>query len=347
MLTGRPPFQGGDVASKLARHASEKIENLKSLGVPEPIAKLVAYMMAKNPQVRFQTATDLKEQAQEILPANLKKPRVAMPPETAAPFEQWVKAKRARLARAQREKALNSQMAGALPPGPAAANPAAVNLPGIAGTPGGAVPDARAPLVIRKKRISKKLVPAVAAGVCALLFAVGALYVFLTFGNTEVATNDPGGNGTGTNGPPVVPTSGNGGTTVTPLNGTSGNPALEPTTDDPTALYVSPTAGAPWALDLVPPDAQVFLFLRPAQIMGDPRSAARLDQEAFGPDVAAGAKWIEEASGLSWSEIDRLVVAIFPNGEDYPRVALRVDPLPSLTRDDLLAKWEMPDITLQ
>lgn len=352
MLTGRPPFQGGDVASKLARHATEKIENLKALGVPEPIAKLVAYMMAKNPQVRFQTATDLKEQAQEILPDNLKKPRVAMPPETAAPFEQWVKAKRARLARAQREKALSSQMAGALPPGPAALNPVGVNLAGAAaGAPDGTVPDARAPLAMHKKRGSKKLVPAIAAGVCALLFAASAIYLFLTYGNMEVATSDPNGNGatngTGGNGPPVVETSGTGGTTVNPLNGSSGNPELTPTTDDPTALYVSPTAGEPWTLDLVPPDAQVFLFLRPAQIMSDPRSASLIEKEALGPDVAAGAKWIEEASGLSWKEIDRLVVAVFPNGQDFPRVALRVDPLPTLTRDDLLAKWEMPDITLE
>ncbi|HEV7282100.1 MAG TPA: protein kinase [Pirellulaceae bacterium] len=355
MLTARPPFQGGDVATKLSRHANEKIENLKALGVPEPIMKLVAYMMAKNPDVRFQTATDLKEQADSLLSANLKKPRVAMPPETAAPFEQWVRAKRSRLARAQREKALTSQMAGAAPAGPAPINPVAVTLaPGAAaaaGKPDGAIAGERAPIVIRKNRVSKKLVPGIAAGVCALLFAAGAIYAFLTYGAGEVATNDPvengpGANGSGANGPPLVATSGTGGTAASPAAGGPGAVASTPMTDDPTALYISPTSGEPWSLDLVPPAAQVFLFLRPSQIVSDPRSAALLENDALGPDVAAGADWIEEATGLSWSEIDRLVVAIFPNGDDYPRVALRVDPSPELTRDDLLARWEMPDITL-
>lgn len=354
MLTGRPPFQGGDVTTKLSRHANEKIENLKSFGVPEPIAKLVAYMMAKNPEVRFQTATDLKEQADAILTPNLKKPRVAMPPETAAPFEQWVKGKRARLARAQREKALNAQMAGAVPAGPAPVNPVAVALAPGAAAAGASdvVSGGRATVAIRKKRVSKKLIPAIAAGVCAVLFAAVAVYAFMTYGAAEVATTDLGGdgasNGSGANAPPVVPTSGTGGTAVAQSNGGTSNVSnASPGTDDPNALYISPTSGEPWSLDLVPPDAQVFLFLRPSQIVGDPRSAALLENEGLGPEVAAGADWIEESSGLSWSEIDRLVVAIFPNGGDFPRVALRIDPSPELTRDDLLAKWESPDITLE
>ena len=49
MLSGWPPFAGGDVATKLARHAAEPVPSLEPYGVPEPLAQLVAYLLAKDP----------------------------------------------------------------------------------------------------------------------------------------------------------------------------------------------------------------------------------------------------------------------------------------------------------
>ena len=56
LLAGQPPFAGGSLQQKLARHATEPIRPLESMGVPQPIAQLVAYLMAKNPAVRYQSA---------------------------------------------------------------------------------------------------------------------------------------------------------------------------------------------------------------------------------------------------------------------------------------------------
>ncbi|MCI0361229.1 MAG: hypothetical protein L0211_22335, partial [Planctomycetaceae bacterium] len=62
MLAGRPPFAGGTVAEKMSRHASEAMIPLEQFGVPQPLAQLVAYLMAKNPAVRYQSAALVAEQ---------------------------------------------------------------------------------------------------------------------------------------------------------------------------------------------------------------------------------------------------------------------------------------------
>lgn len=89
MLSGWPPFPNGDVASKLARHASEAPPSLEAVGVPQPVAQLVSYLLAKDPAGRYQTAG----QAAEAL-AYFVDPAVAsyVPPPlaTAALFDQWL-----------------------------------------------------------------------------------------------------------------------------------------------------------------------------------------------------------------------------------------------------------------
>jgi len=59
LIAGRPPFAGGDTASKLYRHANEAITPLhEEHGVPEGVTQTVAYMMAKNPAVRYPRMED-------------------------------------------------------------------------------------------------------------------------------------------------------------------------------------------------------------------------------------------------------------------------------------------------
>src|SRR3954454_773369 len=56
LLTGSPPFAGGDVAEKLRAHATEAPPDVRSIrpAVPEALAKLIQKMMAKKPENRFQ-----------------------------------------------------------------------------------------------------------------------------------------------------------------------------------------------------------------------------------------------------------------------------------------------------
>lgn len=61
MLTGVPPFAGGDVADKLRRHASEVPPDLRALrpDLPTDIAGIVARMLAKKPENRFANYDEL------------------------------------------------------------------------------------------------------------------------------------------------------------------------------------------------------------------------------------------------------------------------------------------------
>ena len=78
MLAGNPPFAGGSLQQKMARHAGEAIRPLELFGVPQPLAQLVAYLMAKNPAVRYQSAALVAEQlAAFVDPAALYRPAAA------------------------------------------------------------------------------------------------------------------------------------------------------------------------------------------------------------------------------------------------------------------------------
>ncbi len=89
MLMGWPPFAGGDIASKLTRHASEPIVALESYGVPTELAQMIGYLMAKDPAQRYQDAGQVADAlAYFVDPAQLH----AAPPiaPTLASFDAWL-----------------------------------------------------------------------------------------------------------------------------------------------------------------------------------------------------------------------------------------------------------------
>ncbi len=89
MLSGWPPFPGGTVTGKLVRHASETPPPLESIGVPQPLAQLVGFLMAKDPSGRYQSAVQAAEAlAYFIEPAVASFIPGSLP--TAAAFDQWL-----------------------------------------------------------------------------------------------------------------------------------------------------------------------------------------------------------------------------------------------------------------
>jgi serine/threonine protein kinase len=61
-LAGRPPFEGGDVISKIYRHRFDDPELLEQVaqGVPVAFATIVRKLMAKLPEERYQTCAELR-----------------------------------------------------------------------------------------------------------------------------------------------------------------------------------------------------------------------------------------------------------------------------------------------
>lgn len=98
MLAGQPPFPGGSATQKMDRHRSEAIRPLESYGVPQPVAQLVTYLMAKNASLRYQDAQTVADQLVAFID-----PAVAhAPPTPALPtlpaFESALRQSHARLA---------------------------------------------------------------------------------------------------------------------------------------------------------------------------------------------------------------------------------------------------------
>ena len=61
MLAGRPPFPEGTVLQKLLAHQSEPAPDVREIrpDVPDMLANVIATMLAKQPDERFQTPLDL------------------------------------------------------------------------------------------------------------------------------------------------------------------------------------------------------------------------------------------------------------------------------------------------
>lgn len=64
LLTGAPPFPGGDIADKLSRHCTEPPPDSRKLRpeIPGPLALLIRRMMAKRPENRFANYAELMDE---------------------------------------------------------------------------------------------------------------------------------------------------------------------------------------------------------------------------------------------------------------------------------------------
>lgn len=89
LLTGTPPFPGGEPQQKLSRHASEAPPLDKLNGVAPPaLIQVLVYMLNKNPDQRYQQAAAL---VQALAPyVSQEKPQASAAPPSAQPYEAWL-----------------------------------------------------------------------------------------------------------------------------------------------------------------------------------------------------------------------------------------------------------------
>ena len=94
LISGQPPFAGGTIPAKMQRHATEAIQPLEAVGAPPAVGQVVAYLMAKNPAVRYQQAAAVVEQLGHFVGAAQAnyQPTAAAP--TAQIYEAWLQQKR-------------------------------------------------------------------------------------------------------------------------------------------------------------------------------------------------------------------------------------------------------------
>ncbi len=395
LLSGSVPFPGGTVAEKLQRHATEAIKPLDPQRVPGAVAQMVAYMMAKNPGVRFQQAAIVSDQMTPYLDAAGLALQPPTPTATQLVYEQWL-ARQQVAATTPAAVGAAPAVAVATPVGPTppqAAAPAAVAAPVATPVATPAAPSAApqvtpsGPAVNLKaapRRKGKSVAPTTAVGRAArerakrkkqLLFAgsaVGTAVVVSIVGIIVLLNLDqaptpapaagtaggtPPGTTSGAAAIPVSTPAANPGTrtaangTATPRSTPRGDndsrPAaqsaaadVEQIADNGDVLWASPTNGSAVNLDFLPGGAQVFLIARPSEMLANAEGERVL--RALGPDFAAARTAWETASGFELAEIEQLVLGMYGNGGQFPRVSLVVHPASPISADALQEKWGNP-----
>lgn len=376
MLAGRPPFPGGSLGEKAARHASEPIAPLEYAGVPPPIAQLVSYMLAKDPAIRFPNAATVAEAlAPFVDPAAM----AFAPPmlQTAAAFERWVVEHQA--IRARRA----AQAATAIDPStPKSAVPAiALDL----GTPKGFAASTRTAVAAPSPATSSAELPAfrrrsqntglIAIGITAVVGLVGALFVYnaisgggSTDDNPPVAakshspakqnkippTNTASQSAIGANSssaPPTTPSAASDATATKSPPDAAANaadsaeaipPASEPretlVADDGKLLWASPTWGAPLDARLVGLGAQGMLVFRPAALASSTQGERFL--AALGPAGDALRTSVGEASGAPLDALDCVHVVLYANGDQPPKVSYVVHFREPADAAEVAKKWK-------
>lgn len=346
LLTGQTPFPGGLPGQKLARHAAEPIQPLEPYGVPHPLAQQIAFMMAKNPAVRTQQAALVSEQlAPFVDPSKLQIP-ASTPLPTLAAYESWIKQKQVVLSTAATVKATapagpvinvvssSSSTAGAVAKGPGIVTPAA-------------------PLTRPGARRKNQMPMLVGGGVAAALLVVVVIIIAANSGSTEPSPNEvakkteeavstthvstdipePSGKDK-TADKKQEPT------TVAPAGVETPVAKFDIQPDDGKLLWASPTLGAPVELTNVPPNAQIFLFARPAEMLTSP--SGQKSMEALGPQFASQRAGWEKAAGVKLDEVTQIVLALHDNGGKLPRPSFRVQLAAPVPEADLLQRWGSP-----
>jgi hypothetical protein len=368
LLSARPPFPGGDISHKLQRHAAEAIQPLEQQGVPQPIAQIVTYLMAKNPSVRYQQAAVVAEQLTPFCDSG----KLAIQPPPAAKslpaYEKHLKS----------DFAADQPADAPLPP--AVGGAAASTSAGSGGAGPFVVGDDPRRRGIRKPKpklsevvndpgalLTRQNLIYLASGLTALILLLIVAIVMVTMGREEkptdsdaVAASTPDGattdgstsdgasaDGQSTEGRTADGQSDEGpqppGGFETPEE-RSGVEIITVVPDDGELLWDSPTRGAPISLDYAPSGSLVYLVVRPAAMIASGEGEKVL--RALGPNIAALRQSFESASGFPLEEIDQLIVTIHGDGSGAVRPAFVVRPRSSFTVEDVKERWGDPQETV-
>jgi len=366
MLTGKPPFAGGDVQQKLARHAGEPLK-AQMEGVPQPLAQLVVSLMAKKPTVRCQSAMSAAEQLAKFVEPAALRVVLPVPPPTLGAFE----------ARGQ-GSGVRSQEPGARSQGSAEETIAARKESAVAVGQGGsgkagleiAVKEkprvgSTADEILRRRRERQKqnLLIGIAAASLAVA-ALGGVGIWWMMSRPSVVASAGGGSVVNTFQPKAAVNEGPGArdqepgieddnvSKATSSDGSGSSPKTKTggtgnvtgrqqvVADDGKTLWASPTGGEAVSFRCVPPEGQVFLTLRPAAMLSSEEGKRVF--AALGPGVAEQRQAFEKGSGFKLEEIERLQITLHNNEGNFPRASFVVKTKEPVATEALLEKWGQP-----
>ena len=294
LVSGSPPCWTGDAAATLRQAAFRGPEPLGPPAVSAELATLLGYLMARDPDERYQTAAEAAEAVAGCLglaPAGF----VAPPqrpaggrPAAAATVEVGKAVENARSIPTTSRSAASPRGAGRRRAVRLQFVGAAVTLAILAGT---------GLLVARWLARTPKPPPAVAAAPLPVTPPER--------GTGPVGTGGDAGGG-------ALPNAAGAGQPVAPLAAVAAEPpagaasppvaARQLVVDDPALPWASPTEGPRPRLAYLPPGSQLILLARPADLAADPEG--RLVIQALGPEVEAGLSRLAAWCGCDVADIE-------------------------------------------
>ena len=375
LLSGRPPYAGGDIGMKVRRHLSEQPQPLEQIAqVPPQLAQIVNFMMAKNPAQRSQQAENVANVLTPFIDPRVLMAGPAGPSPSTQAYEAHIKQKTAALNAAARKNAPIGGVAAAAAPAVSAAALAslpqapAVSVAPVSLSPGDKPADASGSSILDRERDRNKgdSTPWVLGLVGGAIVAAFLIVYFSSEG--EKPTDPLASNGTNpadpnpNQVPPVNPKPNPKKPIVKPPVDPDGPmpPVDPPMPVDPEtpANPVTPAAPAvqPPSFDVVaddgklpwaPPTAGIpvtFEYVPPgAQVFFIVRPSELLASgeglrvfNALGPEMTSlRANW-EAASGVKLEEVEQMVISLHDVPDKMPRPSFVVRLKDSI---DLAERW--------
>jgi len=308
LLASKPPFGGTTFAEKMDLHASEPIRPFDDIrGMPDGLGEVVAFMMAKQRPLRYQAAAEIADKLEGYLKQSSQS-AAPTPKPSETSYLSWLQGQRERIPAHLVDDGEPSQKDQ-----PAINSPAP--MVGDDGNPVGVPQLVSSSRSVISNRPRKKTVPSgLILGLALIAVAVTGTMIGIqlaTSPSTPTASSD---SGVGTTNPSQADSA--------PETSTPPDPdeeSLNLVDDDGQTLWESPTKGENIAIEFTPPDAQMFLFLRPKAITQDPEGAKVL--RALGPLYDSIQRGFQELR-LPWDQLDSMLVALSPQDIGPPRVTI-------------------------
>lgn len=324
MLSGQAPPLGVESPAQRLRFREEReVPALDDAhpDVPRPVAKLVSFMLAREPANRYQQAAHVVEAMKPFAgaEANLGEP----PSPQSMAYQQWLEKP---ASRSQSTPAFESSSTSAFDD----------QGPGfIAGSdsPSGDAGSITISTTLPPRRNSGGKAVMFVATILLLLAAAGGGYWYLS--GSDIATEiAPSGSNE------IVATESSssveGGMPPDDDSMASTQPTIRSPLGPP--LWESPTSGEPIDLAYLPPGVQIVFAIRPAALVTHPEGNKLLD--ALGKWAEYLRKDLVEFAGTSLNNIERVSVGLLDNSPNAPQLGWVIWTAEPISWDQRLDQWE-------
>jgi hypothetical protein len=101
--------------------------------------------------------------------------------------------------------------------------------------------------------------------------------------------------------------------------------------------WAPPSVGDPLSAELLPPEAQAWIFWKPSKFLSNPQGKQLLS--VLEADFAPVGEYLRSRSGLLLDDIKQVAFALYPGKEGMPEIAARFELSSPKSLQELKAKW--------